>query len=167
VIFASLLGGLTGGGVVYGQIPTPSVQPAFEASPLIPVDVDISTAVTDAVAHVGPAVVTVINNLPPQRTLLSPSIERTASGSGVITSPNGYIVTNNHVVDGAESLEIIFADGTTMPVNLVGMDIYADLAVLHMDGEMPAAVNWGNSDALRMRTRFYQPPEMKLRSFSI
>ncbi len=75
-------------------------------------------------------------------------------------------MTNNHVVDGAESLEIIFADGTTLPANLVGMDIYADLAVLHVDGEMPAA-NWGNSDALRTRTRFYQPPEMKLRSFGI
>ena len=87
VIFASLLGGLTGGGVVYAiirQVPTPPVQPAFEASPLIPVYVDISTAVTDAVAHVSPSVVTVINNLPTQRTLFSPSIERTASGSGVI-----------------------------------------------------------------------------------
>lgn len=68
MIFASLLGGLIGGSVVYGQVPTPSAQPAFEASPLIPVDVDINTAVTDAVAHVGPAVVTVINNLPSQKT---------------------------------------------------------------------------------------------------
>jgi len=41
-------------------------------------------------------------------------------------------VTNYYVVDGAESLEIILADGTTLPANLVGMDIYADLAVLHV-----------------------------------
>jgi len=116
---------------------------------------------------VGPSVVTVINNLPPQRALFNPSIERTTSGSGLIISNDGYIVTNNHVVDGAESLEIILADGTTLPANLVGMYIYADLAVLHVDGEMPAAANCGNSDALRMRTKFNQPPKMKLRSFGI
>jgi 2-alkenal reductase len=75
-------------------------------------------------------------------------IERSGSGSGAIISYDGYIVTNNHVVEGAERLEVILADGTVLPANLVGVDPYADLAVIHAEGEMPAIITWGNSNVL-------------------
>lgn len=152
VLVAGLLGGLIGGGVVYTvsrQVPTPSSHAALEAAPIIPVDVDINTAITDAVTHVGPAVVTVINYLPPTRTIFGLIPGQTASGSGVIISNDGYIVTNNHVVEDTESLEIILADGTILPANLVGVDIYADLAVLKVKDEMPVVASWGNSDILK------------------
>jgi len=98
---------------------------------------------------VGPAVVTVINTLPPRTSIFGGIIEQVSSGSGVIISSDGYIVTNHHVVEGTESLKIILADGSTLPASLVGIDQYADLAVLEVPGEMPAVASWGNSDTLK------------------
>ncbi len=109
---------------------------------------EITTAITEIVARVEPAVVTVISHLPPQVTLFGGVVERTSSGSGAIITYDGYIVTNNHVVEGAEGLEVILADGTVLPAELVGVDLYADLAILHAEGEMPAIIMWGNSDTL-------------------
>jgi 2-alkenal reductase len=71
-----------------------------------------------------------------------------ASGSGVIISPDGYILTNNHVVDGYSNLQVTFRDGQTSAARLVGTDQFADIAVLKVDGKMPASAELGNSDAL-------------------
>jgi 2-alkenal reductase len=105
--------------------------------------------VTDAVDRVAPAVVTVINHLPPKRSFFGNVIEQSGSGSGAIISEDGYIVTNYHVVQEAERLEVVFADGTILPAELVGVDPYGDLAIIHTNGEMPGIANWGNSDALK------------------
>ena len=56
-----------------------------------------------------------------------------SSGSGFVIDKRGYIVTNNHVVAGAEQLDITFSDGTVVPAELVGRDPYADLAVIKVD----------------------------------
>jgi serine protease Do len=122
-------------------LPEPSTQ-------VIPASIDINTAVTRAAAEVGPAVVTIVNHLPAEPSFFGPPTEATAMGSGVIISSEGYIVTNNHVVDGAESLEVILADGTHVPASLIGVDPFADLAVVKVDGTMPAVAVWGNSDTL-------------------
>jgi putative serine protease PepD len=58
----------------------------------------------------------------------------TAEGSGFVLDKDGDIVTNQHVVDGASSLEIKFADGTSAPAKLVGSDASSDLAVVHVSG---------------------------------
>jgi 2-alkenal reductase len=71
------------------------------------------------------------------------------SGSGVIISTDGYILTNNHVVENTTSLTVILADGTQMSAKLMGTDQYADLAVLKVEGKMPAVATLGNSDALK------------------
>jgi serine protease Do len=153
MLVAGVIGGVAGGVIVYrnvgeGVSPTVISPPVQDTNPPIPVSFDVTTAVTDAVAQVEPAVVTVISHLPPQITFFGGRVERSSSGSGSIISREGYILTNNHVVEGAESLEVILADGTTLPAELIGVDIYADLAVIQAEGEMPAIVSWGNSDAL-------------------
>ncbi len=56
-----------------------------------------------------------------------------SSGSGFVIDKRGYIVTNNHVVAGAEQLDVTFSDGTVVPADLVGRDPYADLAVIKVD----------------------------------
>ena len=56
-------------------------------------------------------------------------------GSGVIFSEDGYIVTNQHVVDGATSLSVVTSDGTSYEATLVGEDTQTDLAVLKIDAE--------------------------------
>ncbi len=62
------------------------------------------------------------------------------SGSGFIFDDQGHIITNHHVVEGAEQLDVIFADGTTMPATVVGSDAYNDLAVLRVQGAPPQSI---------------------------
>jgi serine protease Do len=74
--------------------------------------------------------------------------ERQALGSGFIISQDGYIVTNNHVVEGADEIHVVFNDKTNVPAKLVGRDPSTDIAVLKVDPRPNmTVVQWGNSDA--------------------
>ncbi|SKA33651.1 serine protease Do [Enhydrobacter aerosaccus] len=77
----------------------------------------------------------------------------TSLGSGFIIDPSGYIVTNNHVIQGAEDITVILRDDTQLKAKLVGADSRADLAVLKVDppgGKPLPAVKFGNSDKVRV-----------------
>jgi 2-alkenal reductase len=103
-----------------------------------------------AVRVAGPAVVTVINTLPTQSG--GPGggdVTPQASGSGVIIDKQGHIITNNHVVEGQKSLQVIFSDGTKANATLTGTDPFSDLAVLKVDVPVPAVAEFGDSDALQ------------------
>jgi serine protease DegQ len=71
-------------------------------------------------------------------------------GSGVIASSNGYILTNHHVVDGAEEIQVALADGRTVPAQVVGADPETDLAVLKINADKLPAITFGQSDGLRV-----------------
>ena len=73
-----------------------------------------------------------------------------ALGSGVVISPGGYIVTNHHVVDGAEQITVEFADRRTFPAKLVGNDPPSDLAVLKVDAKDLPVLTLGDSDRVRV-----------------
>jgi 2-alkenal reductase len=103
-------------------------------------------SVAVAVNRAGPAVVTVINHLAAGDGQGDDGPR--ASGSGVIISDEGYIVTNNHVIDGAASLEVVFADGSQAPATLVGSDAFADIAVVRVSVPVPSVAAWGDSSAL-------------------
>ncbi len=113
------------------------------AAPAIPV--------YDAVAvveQVKPAVVTVVNrraigDLRQQRTM------EAGRGTGFIIDDAGYVVTNEHVVRGGDEFDVLLSDGSVRPAALVGADQLSDLAVVRIDGDVPAAVALGNSDDLR------------------
>jgi S1-C subfamily serine protease len=157
----TLGGAVAGGTVAYGLL---SSRPATPAAPVpAPVAVstpqvsslrlDTSSAVVDAVARVQPAVVTVLNTQQAQRIrtfwgvqLIQPK----SSGSGVIISTEGYIITNNHVVENAETLEVVYADGSKAAARLVGADPYADTAVIKVEGLVPAVAEFGDSKALKI-----------------
>jgi len=77
--------------------------------------------------------------------------ERTNSlGSGVIVSPNGYILTNNHVVAAADEIEIALPSGKKLLARVVGSDPDTDLAVLQVEADNLPAITFGSSDALRV-----------------
>ena len=76
-----------------------------------------------------------------------PRIEH-GMGSGVVISPDGYIVTNNHVVDGAVDIRVSTSDRRIMKAKLIGTDPLTDLAVLKVDGKNLASVPWGDSTGL-------------------
>ncbi|WP_420836141.1 Do family serine endopeptidase [Celeribacter indicus] len=74
-----------------------------------------------------------------------------ALGSGFVISEDGYIVTNNHVIDGADEIEIEFFEGGTLAAELVGTDPKTDIAVLKVESEEPLPfVPFGDSDAARV-----------------
>lgn len=81
----------------------------------------------------------------------SPQSRReTGMGSGVIVSTDGYILTNNHVVENADELEVELSDGSTVPGKIVGTDPETDLAVVKIDRSGLQAVRFGSSDAIRV-----------------
>lgn len=73
-----------------------------------------------------------------------------AYGSGVIISADGYIVTNNHVVQDAERISVTLNDKRVLPARLVGNDPATDLAVIKVEAEGLTAIPFGNSDSARV-----------------
>src|SRR4051794_10231851 len=77
--------------------------------------------------------------------------QRAASlGSGVIVSTAGYIITNHHVVEAADEIEVALADGKKLLAKVVGSDPETDIAVLRVDSENLPAISFGSSDALHV-----------------
>ena len=154
---AALVGGITGGGAVYWAMRSQSSLEADASVNALPPSVsqtlpvvDVQTAVTDSVDKVAPAVITVINHLSEDSSnSFFGTSHQQASGSGVIVTKDGYIVTNWHVINGSQGLEVIFRDGQRVPASLVGADEFADLAVIKVDVPVPAVAALGNSSALK------------------
>lgn len=71
-------------------------------------------------------------------------------GSGIIATGDGYIITNNHVVDGAKSLKVVLYDGTIYDAELVGKDAATDLAVLKIKASGLTAAEFGTSDDMKV-----------------
>ena len=71
-------------------------------------------------------------------------------GSGVIVDDAGYIVTNNHVISGAEQIEVQLIDGRWLRATVIGRDAPTDIAVLKIDAPRLVAAAWGDSDALEV-----------------
>jgi serine protease Do len=75
----------------------------------------------------------------------------TALGSGFVISEDGYIVTNNHVIDGADEIMVEFRDGSELPAKLIGRDKNVDIALLKVEAKAALQfVDFGNSDTARV-----------------
>jgi serine protease Do len=73
-----------------------------------------------------------------------------SSGSGVIVSPEGYIITNHHVVADAERIKVTLQDKRSFNAEVIGVDTKTDLAVVRIKSENLPFISWGNSDHLRV-----------------
>lgn len=105
-------------------------------------------SVTDVVRKVKPAVVTVVNTLEAGPLTKRQQQQAQALGSGVVISQDGYIVTNNHVVEDQKSLSVILEDGRKVEAELVGSDPFSDLAVIKVKEKVPAVATLGDSSSL-------------------
>ncbi|MDH6341338.1 serine protease Do [Parabacteroides sp. PFB2-12] len=75
---------------------------------------------------------------------------RVGSGSGVIISVDGYIMTNNHVIDGADELEVTLNDNRKFSAKVIGADPQTDIALIKIDANDLATIPFGDSDALKV-----------------
>jgi 2-alkenal reductase len=157
---AGLSGAALGGAAVYQltrqqlaasqatAVQAQQVEATVETTQSLSLDTpEISTTVTEAVQKAGAAVVTVEGAVTQQS--MFGTANGTVSGSGVFISQDGYIITNNHVIDGAKDITVTLADGTQEEATVVGTDVYADLAVLKVNGKVPAVAALANSDTLK------------------
>lgn len=107
------------------------------------------TSVTAAVEKVSPAVVTVVATIQGGTSIFGRAPDQQVSGSGVIISSEGYVLTNNHVIDSGKDIYVMLANGTQIPASLISSDKFSDLAVLKIEGQVPAVATLGNSDVLK------------------
>src|SRR5690349_3303822 len=113
-----------------------------------------SRAVTGAVRKVGPAVV----NIEVSLKVADPNVQNPrgqkqpgGAGSGFIFTPDGFILTNSHVVHGAAAINVTLADGRSFPATIVGDDPETDLAVIHITGASGlVAAELGDSQSIRV-----------------
>ena len=146
------------------QAPQPTPAPQATAQPSAPQPAAGDSSVVAVVKQVSPAVVTVINTLRadaqpnesqqfplplPGQQPEQPQRQTRASGSGVVINKDGYIITNNHVVEGQQSLSVTFADGTRHGAKLVGTDPLSDLAVIKVDDAVLGFAPLGDSNVLQ------------------
>jgi len=103
--------------------------------------------ITDVVESVKPAVASIIVGTVGYNIFLQP-VPQEQAGSGVIIEDSGYIVTNNHVVEGAESITVTIPDGRSFDATIVGTDPLSDLAVIEIDGDDLPTVSFGESSTL-------------------
>src|SRR3989454_11442642 len=163
VVAAALVGGTLGTAVLpkfFGGAPQlaetapASVQPPTQAQapggapaprpPLLE-----ESAIIDVVEHVRPSVVN-INTVAQVQTVFG-VFPQEGAGSGVIVSPDGYILTNNHVVEGAQQIKVTLLSGKSYPARLVGADRFSDIAVVKIGtAERLPAAQLGTSGALRV-----------------
>jgi len=149
--FGAAAGGTVAYLVLQNNPPAASVSAAEPAEP-VPARAQAAAAtegVPQAVSTLAPSVVTVVNylNAAPASALQGDQAAK-ASGSGVVISAQGHIVTNAHVVEGSQRLEVVLADGKTLPAELVGSDPFADLAVIKIEAGAAPAATFGDSDGL-------------------
>src|SRR5262249_33552834 len=111
-----------------------------------------SRAVIEASDKISPAVVSLQVSAGSGRELANRPVaqERQGSGSGFLFTPDGYTLTNSHVVHGAGRIQAVLSDGRVLPAELVGDDPDTDLAVVRIFAPGLAHARFGRPDALRV-----------------
>jgi serine protease Do len=119
------------------------------ASEHLGIDEEIGSELTtqELVAKVAPAVVSIVTETVTYNWFWQ-AVPQTGAGSGIVISSDGYIVSNNHVVEGAQKVAVTLRDGSAFPAAVVGTDVQTDLAVLKIEASNLAYLHF-LSDSLK------------------
>lgn len=146
---------------------TPQVQTDTRVTPSDSIPVfslrDFNNAIVNIAEKTNPTVVTITTSQTVRQRVQSPfslffgdprydqerEFQRSGLGSGVIVSEDGYIITNNHVIDNADEINVIMFNGDELTAEVVGADPASDVAVLKVSATRLPAIKMGNSDNLR------------------
>lgn len=163
LIAAAFIGGLlvllavrfTGLGQALVVNPPAQESPQPSPAPAAPRNItNFEAATVEVVEKVGPAVVMITTTqLVEVKDFFFGLVgyrEVPGLGSGVIFRKDGYILTNNHVINQAEKIQVVLSDGRTFPATIVGSDPYTDLAVLKINGSNLPSAEFGKSSNLRV-----------------
>ena len=119
-----------------------ATQPIAGQNTLLNLNSDLQDALVDLYNRVNPSVVYILTGV--SNTFLG-------SGSGFVFDDQGHIITNNHVIQGGDNFEVVFADGSRQRATIVGTDIDSDLAVIKVDQLPPSAVPVSLADSSQVR----------------
>jgi len=139
---------LSATGAYEQQIQSTSSPVGATVSARQPVTIDESSAIIDVAAKAGPAVVKITSS--GSATTEFGTIPETGVGSGILYNPNGWILTNRHVVEGGNSLSVELKDGRVFTGEVYGIDTLTDLAIVKIAGADLPSASLGDSDALEV-----------------
>ncbi len=132
----------------YPTSPQQNIKPENQASAVLYGKSQLS--VVDIAKRVGPTVVGINTKVRTQNFFFGNYQESEGSGSGIILTADGYVVTNNHVIEGATSVSVVLNDGKTYEAKVTGADASTDLAVLKIDASGLPHATLGNSSELQV-----------------
>ena len=128
---------------------SPSASPADSAAPSLALGTDPNAVIVAVAARVSPAVVTITSEIGANQ--YDPfSIPSSGVGSGFVFDSDGWILTNDHVIEGASTLTVSFKNGKSLKARVVAADRNADLAVLKVEATGLATVDIGTSKDLQV-----------------
>jgi serine protease Do len=164
---ALLLAGFLLGGITYYLIGTAGRSMYRPFTPRIPAQIEqTSRAFSEIVRAVSPAVVNIsstkivkrqqapyddfLDNIYPFPDGKSRKFKEQSLGSGVIVSPDGYIVTNNHVVEQSSEIKVTLYDKRSFKARIIGSDSKTDVAIIRIDADDLPVVPWGDAEKLQV-----------------
>ena len=150
IVFVTAAANLTGLANLFGQAGAQGTATDAEA---IATAEDLGQAFSTVAERVNPAVVQVRAVQVGGQTVNPFAFgggDQQGLGSGAFVSADGYIVTNNHVVENADEISVVLFDGRELDAEVIGTDPFSDLAVLRAEGDDFPFVGFGDSDALRV-----------------
>lgn len=168
VLFVTASGAIFGSGKLFGSAEAQLQTDARVAQQGLAAAAELGAAFEAVAEAVNPTVVSISTTQRPAqrgelrdpwrgtpfegffRDFQMPQQPRHGLGSGAIIRADGYIVTNNHVVENADDIRVRFFDGTEMPAEVVGTDAFADLAVLRVAARDLPAIPFGDARQLRV-----------------
>jgi serine protease Do len=152
VVAVALLAGGLAGGIVGNRVASDASRPALPAGNPPPASEAPAGSLAGIVTAIKPSVVSIFTRAVRLDVFLDP-VPTQGAGTGIVLDPDGHILTNAHVIEGAQRIEVLLSDGRSVEAKVTGADPATDLAVLKVEGQTLEPAALGDSNRLRVGDR--------------